>query len=221
MGMLALIAVGAMVLPILKSHYAHKKAIAMTMSFAVLMSTVGLYGYWGAYGAWTDKLALGRITETLEILHATPGLNRQKIIQDLKKKKKGVSHSAPALAQLGDIYTQLGLLTQATQAWDKVIILAPGNAAYRMPWLYSHALCHQGKLPPHVREKAEGWAQSSPPERSVLNILAMDDYFQGNYDRAIQAWTLLLAMDSELPIARQQVLNNAIHMARLKKNNNQ
>jgi cytochrome c-type biogenesis protein CcmH/NrfG len=219
MGFLGVIAALAFIIPLLKTSYRYKKTISLLTVLVLSLCTGSLYYSWGAYRPWTDKLALEVITTTLEQLHQTPKLNRLKIIEAFEQCEKDIAYSSVALARLGEIYSELGLLEQSRDSWDKVIALAPDNKAYQVPWLYSHMIINEGKLPEKVREKAETWAQSSSFERPLLNILAMDDYFQKRYDRAIQAWTLLLAMDKELPLERQKVLQNAIAMAMLKKQN--
>jgi cytochrome c-type biogenesis protein CcmH/NrfG len=217
MGVLLAIAVAALLVPLSRTQLIAKKGSAIVLLILLVISASGLYAYWGAYKPWTDRLAFEKITDTLENLHERKHLDRTQILVAFEACEKEIAYSTPALARLANIYTELGLLEQARDLWDQIIGKAPDNQEYWLPWLYSHTMVNEGKLPPNVRAKAERWAAQDPPHRSVLNMLAMDDYFQGNYDRAIQAWTVLLAMDKDLPEARQKVLQNAIAMAVSKK----
>ena len=184
--------------------------------YALIFSvfSICLYGIWGNPTGVAHLSALQKTTLVLETLSTQKNLKPPFVLEELKKCEEEVKYSHAALARLGTIYTQLGFFLESQAAFDKAIAMAPTEKEYWIPYLYSHTLANNGKLPKEVRMKAESWVQQGSPPRTILNLLAMDDYFQGRYSQAIQAWQLLLEMDKDLPIERQEVIRNAIAMAR-------
>ena len=181
--------------------------------FILGVFSIGLYSIWGNPNGVAHLTALQKTTYVLESLSIRKNLKPAFVLEELKKCEKEIYYSHAALARLGTIYTQLGFFLESQAAFEKAISMAPKEKEYWIPFLYSYTLANSGKLPKEIRVRAESWVQQGSPPRTLLNLLAMDDYFQGRYSHAIQAWQLLLEMDKDLPIERKEVIQNAIKMA--------
>jgi len=177
-----------------------------------LMTSWGLYQYWGASSYLVHQQATQHLHEQLALISQQQP-TKDKLLVALTQLSTQIDYSHIALARLGTLYTELGLLTQSNAMLEKAISLAPDEYAYQIQWIYNQSLAEQGKLSALARNRANAILNTLGFEKSLINLLAIDDYFQGNYSRAIIKWQLLLDKDQELTSERRLVLHNAIESA--------
>ncbi len=194
-----------------KKEKHNQKTFIILASFFILASC-SCYGYWGSVNKILDTAALKKIAITLKEIN-NPKLSQQDVFSSLKKLEGAIDYSCIALSQLGSIYNELGLFEQALTLFSKVLTREPNEKSYIAQWIYCHSLKNQGRLPPDVKEKAQNLVLTDPLQKNIINLLAIDDYFQGNYENAIKQWQQLLATDEELSSTRRASLEKAIHSA--------
>lgn len=210
--LLIAIALIFLLFPLYRAPEAKSKTVFLTGFIIFWFITIPiLYWQWGGALRLQDTMALGKISHRLE--QATQEApSKEKILVAFAALEKEVAFSALALVQLGNIYTQLGLYDKAIDIYAKAIAIEDDHE-FRAQWIYAHSLKNQGILPPEVRSEAEKLAQVSA-RKEIINLLAIDDYFQGRFEQATKGWELLLTTDDELTEDRRAVIQNALAKAR-------
>lgn len=199
--------------PLFRSGSRKGKTLFLSVFIPLWLIAVPLlYWQWGAALRLQDTVALSKISQRLESTTKAANVSKEKILETFTLLEKEVDFSALALAQLGSIYNQLGLYDKAIEVYAKAIIL-DNDPEYRTQWIYAYSLKNQGKLPSDVRMEAEKLVQLSA-KKEVINLLAIDDYFQGRFEQAAKGWELLLATDEELADDRRIMMQNALTKAR-------
>lgn len=198
---------------ILFLHTLKKKNIKKTIlliSFPFCSSAFLLYFLWGAPLEVIQRQALDRIENKLWVLTQDKNVTLEKIKNNLAVLEKDVGFSHLGLARLGEIYITLGLFDNAAKVFEKATVLC-SMPAYWTQWIYSHSMSNQGKLPSDVRQKALELIKRETEQKILLNLLAIDDYFQGNYQEAISRWQTILETDPSLTDERRLTLQQAIN----------
>lgn len=208
--LLGLMALGIVLFP----FYKNKKMMPLkerALFTLLFLSTSGLlYLCWGASPELVQVNALGQIRQSLEKITQNQNGTQESVLEEFDQLEKRLSYSHAALARLGNLYIELGLFERAYHAFDHAMQLAPQNNDYAAQWVYSHSLHSGGKLPMEVRIFAQNLLQKDPTQYALNNLLAVDDYFQENYQSAISRWQILLDTDTTLSDERRLVLENAI-----------
>lgn len=209
------IALVCLLLPLYKSPKAKNKTFFLAAFIPVWVGAVGFfYWQWGGALALQDATSLTVLSATLEKATTDPNTSSDEMLATFEKLENDLDYSALALAQLGSIYNQLGLFDRSIAIYERAIKLNT-DPEYKVQWIYSHSLKHQGKLPNVVRDEAEKIIKTYPEQKSLINLLAIDDYFQGHFEEAIKGWVHLLTVDQELSAAQRQTMENAIAKAKL------
>lgn len=188
----------------------NKKLIVAICTLFVIMIGL-LYAHWGSAPQLADYLALQKISRTLESMSksGTP----QEIQSQFEQLEKNVQYSHVALAHMGKVYTELGLLDQAIATYNKALDLAPEQKEYQIAWIYVHSLHNRGKLPLEVRVMAEKIVKTDRSQKEILNLLAVDDFLDKHYPQAVEKWRWLLENDPELNEQKKIILQKAIASA--------
>jgi len=191
-----------------------KKGTLFGIVFSML--ALSLYLYWGSHVQVAQKKALDNLNTELAHLVKNPNMDSQTLFSELNNLQAKFSYSHVALAQLGNICIQAGLFDKAIALFEQAMMIDETNIDYTAQWIYSHSLTHRGKLPQNVRIKAQSLVTKDPTQNSTINLLAIDDYFQGRYPEAIAHWQYLLKQDETLSLERRGKLEAAISQAKKK-----
>lgn len=203
----------SLLIPYLKNYRTSYKGVILASGlFATLVFR--LYAYWGQSSQIADLKALDQLSVQLTTLSHDHNLSPQTVRATLSALQAKISYSPVALAKLGSIYLELMMYDEAGASFKKAFSLAPTHYDYQVQWIYSYSLKNQGKLPADVRAIAKQLIIDHPEQKAAINILAIDDYFAGNYVSAIHRWEELIAHDATLTTDRKQVLENAIASAK-------
>jgi cytochrome c-type biogenesis protein CcmH len=204
-----------LLLPLFKEKSSNVKRFIYFIYVPIfVIASVGLYGYWGAHEKVQDLIALQSVSQTVEKLGQQPTLKPEAVAAEFDKLAVELDASAPALARLGMLSIELGWYDKAATLYERAREIDPDQSDYWVQWVYSHSLQNQGKLPAAVREQALLRLQETPNVFGLVNILAIDDFIQGDYSKAIKGWQSLLQQDAELSPERREVLVKAIAKAR-------
>lgn len=207
-----ILGVGILAWPL--KHYRHARKIGGIALMIMAVIVVGLYGYWGSSSLFKHVRAYQAITVCLEELNHDKAATSDEVLEKLEALAQTIRYSHEGLARLGLIYSELGQYSEAGNMFEKAMQSAPENGSYALQWIYHQSFLHQGKLPLLVRKKAEMLLQDPNVALPVRNMLAMDDYFQGNYDEAVTHWESILDNDKTLTEERRLTLLRAIGNAK-------
>lgn len=191
--------------------------IAFLMILVVLTASSGLYYYWGAYDQFIHVKAYRTISTRMESIVENKDLTVGEVLTRLSELSDDISGSHKGLAKLGEIYMELGRYHEAIANFEKAIALSPASLDYQLQWIYLESFIHQGKLPSLARSRAEKLLEDPANRAPSMNILAMDDYFRGNHEKAIGYWEELLQTDPSLSPERRAMLEKAITHAKAKR----
>ncbi len=209
-GALILFGLGIIILPLCQKPLRGRFYFVIVFSLIFSGTSFLLYKQWGASTPLLDKHALKQVSEDLAKITANPDIPMEEAIEKFDALEKKINYSSVALTQLASIYNQLGLFDEAMNALAKAKVLSPDVNEYQVQWIYSHSLKHQGKLEPQVRVDAESLFQKDSTQKSLLNLLAIDDYFHGRYVQSIKQWQLLLETDKDISDEKRDKIQNAI-----------
>lgn len=179
------------------------------------LGAIGCYQHWGASKPLRDHFALKQVDEALSQL-SRDDVTRQDILNKFSHLSKEYKRSAITLARIGGIYLELGFFQEAIQQYQQALVQDKNNQEYWVQWIYSYSLAHRGVLPKEVKEKAEQVLQKEKKNKTLINLLAIDDYFKKDYQKAIQGWQKLLKIDASLSDEQRLILVKAIHSAKQK-----
>ncbi len=180
------------------------------------MSSAALYRLWGGSEGLQHQQALQAIDGFFVAFSQNKNPTKEQLLDDLIALENTVAYSHVALARLGEVYNQLGMPDKALACYQQASNRAPLIKEYAVQKIYSDSLLQQGKLSPSVREQAQTMlqqVQGQPAQFVLRNLLAIDDYFKGDYAQAIQHWQFLIGHDKSLSDERRQVLEGAIQKA--------
>lgn len=205
---LLLLALAIIFYPLLKEKHLRRLSLVFILAFSTL--SLSLYFYWGASADLVQSQALNQIEKKLLLLTQDQKLNAEKIYQGLETLEKEIAYSHAGLARLGEIYITLGAFDKSQQVYQQATKLAPHHLDYEVQWIYTHSLMNKGKLPIPVQKKAMALVAKHPEQKVLVNLLAIDHYFQGQHQQAIDAWQSILESDQNLTPERRLVLERAI-----------
>lgn len=174
-----------------------------------------LYYYWGGYENFVHVSAYREISTNLELLLQNKDLNLGQLLDCLNTLKPKVKDSHKGLARLGSIYSELGQYSEGAVLLEKAILLSP-QSEYILQWVYHQSFLHEGKLPTEARQRLEALLDDLEAKPAAMNMLAMDDYFKGDYNAAILHWSYVLENDDALTPERRTILENALANAKAK-----
>ncbi len=190
----------------------HRGALFVTV-LCFIISSGALYRLWGGSEGLQHQQAIHAIERFFAAFSQNKNQTKEQLLRDLAALENTVAYSHVAVARLGEVYNQLGMHKNAIACYQQAINRAPLNKEYPVQKIYSYSLLQQGKLEPRVREQALALLQSQPKQFVLMNLLAIDDYFKGDYDKAISHWQYLIEHDKSLTDVRRQILEGAIHKA--------
>lgn len=173
-------------------------------------SALLLYAHWGQSAKVLDLLAIQTISEKIATLNET---SKEEILSDFVLLENSIEYSAIGLATLANLYNEIGLFDKAIVSLEKAMALKPKETDYREQWIVNHSLSNQGKLPEEIRENAIKLIKAEPTRYSLVNLIAIDDYFHEKYPEAIARWHWLLNTDKALTPERRAALQSAIASA--------
>lgn len=194
----------------------YNKTKLAVIAGALLLGPILLYAYWGSSQEFSHVSAFKAISIKVDHLSSQKDLTLEDVLKGLESLSVEVKDSHKGLARIGAIYSELGRYEEACVVLEKAMELSPSTGDYALQWIYHQSFLHQGKLPPEARAKAKALLNSPETKPAAMNMLAMDDYFQGNYQAAIDYWTDLLQNDSTLTAERRQILEKAMANAKAK-----
>ena len=175
-----------------------------------------LYGFWGNSQEFKHVKAYQTISSCLDELTHEKELTLEGVLTRLNGLSDNIAYSHKGLVRLAGIYSELGRYEESIQALEKAIELSPETAEYQIQWIYHQAFSHQGKLPEPVRAKAKALTEHKEVSLAAKNMLAMDDYFNGNYESALNYWDDILENDKTLTPERRLTLEKAVANAKAK-----
>jgi cytochrome c-type biogenesis protein CcmH len=214
---LAAFALIFLLLPLFKAkEFRNKKHFLLLFIPFYLSGVLALYHYWGASSKVADQIAIDKINNTLVALSQDTQLDPNKVVTTFKQLETELGYSDPALAKLGNLYLELSLHDAAIACFDKAHKKNPQEGSYQEQWIYSHSLRDAGKLPTSVRQLAENVVATHPHKYNLINLLAIDDYFRGNYEKAVFQWQHLLSNDPDLKPEQLTRIQSAIKTAQEK-----
>lgn len=217
LGLVALLLV-ALLLLLLPNQQAIKqyRGVLFVTVLVFLMGSAALYRVWGGSEGLQHQRALQAIEHFFVAFSQNQQPTKAQLLDDLITLENTVAYSHIALARLGEVYNQLGMPEKALVCYQQASHRAPLIKEYAVQQIYSYSLLQQGKLSATIREQAQRLLQqvAGQPEQFVLmNLLAIDDYFKGDYASAVNHWQYLIAQDKSLTDERRQVLIGAIQKA--------
>ncbi len=210
---LTVMSLAMLLLPLVKKGIA-PRYFFIVFPLVLLSASLCLYHYWGNPGGLAEKEALGYLKSEIAQISKDPNIPREQAMEAFAALESKIAYSPVALTQMASVYNQLGLVDEALEALNKAMTLSPKDIEIQVQWIYSHSLKNQGKLSLEQRQKAQEIMQVEPQQYVLLNLMAIDDYFQGNYAKAAQEWATLLASDKALVQERRQVIEAAMLKAR-------
>ncbi len=215
--LMLLIALGVLLGTLFKKNHLREQTLFMGL-FALIFSAgmLGLYLYWGASDKLVHNVALTTINDHIELMRSRENATQAEFIHHLDTIKQAVNYSHVALAHLGNIYMQLGMPEKAIPLFEDALHFSPQESEYEAQWIYAQSLQHQGRLPANVRAAANQLVQKDPQQFPIMNLLAIDDFFQANYVGAMGHWQTLLSQDESLTPERRAVLEGAILSAKVR-----
>ncbi len=194
------------------AYYCFKSKKVLLLSFLFCIITVGLYYRWGGSEGVIHQHALLQIDHSLSAIGKSE-FTTEEVIHSLAQLGNTISYSHVGLAKLNQIYNQLGMPEKGLVLIEKARELAPNEKEYVEQWIYSKALLSQGRLDPEIRLAAEAFIQQHPKQLVVINLLAIDHYFLGQYPEAIAKWEFILQEDQSLTDDKKNVLHKAVQNA--------
>ncbi len=174
----------------------------------------GFYHHYGATAGLVELKALETLKAEITQIAKQPDIPREEALIKFESIENKLGYSAFAMAQMANIYNQLTLHDKALASLEKAITLMPHEAEFQVQQVYIHSLINQGKLPPLFREKAQVLLQKDKSQFALLNLLAIDNYFQGHYEAAVAMWEQLLAQDPDLTNEKRRMIQSALHKAK-------
>ena len=174
----------------------------------------GGYGLWGGSAGLLEQDAISTLKNDMLEITKDPDIARDDAMAKFAQLEAKIAYSPNALMQMASIYTQLGLFDNALVSLDKAMLLSPKEPEFQVQWVYTHSLKNQGKLPVDVRQKAQSLFDADQTHYVLQNLLAIDDYFNGNYQDAVAKWESILISDESLTQEKQQVIQSALLKAK-------
>lgn len=193
-----------------KSHSAGKKRFLIVFVPVFMVISLLIYHFTGASSLVQDKKTMDDLMAQLVVLIESPKTSRTDLLQHLKKIERIVQNNAAGLVRMAELYQEGGFYPEAIVLYEKLRVMFPKSNEYAINWIYCHSLEGKGILPQTVRQQADVLLPTLANKMMLLNLLAIDDYFHGRFDQAVQAWNHILTFDTSLTPERKMVLQNAI-----------
>ncbi|MCS5711393.1 c-type cytochrome biogenesis protein CcmI/CycH [Candidatus Berkiella aquae] len=211
---LIIVAIGFLLLPMAKSKIKPSKWPAMVAILLLSGISIGLYSYWGASQGLRHRQAFNEIDDFFAEFANNKNQTKEQVLNNLSTLEDKVAYSHAALARLGNVYLELGMHDKAIDCFVKAQSMAPEIVDYQVQAIYSYSLGNQGQLPQELRLQAQTLLALYPQNFVLMNLLALDYYFQGEYADAMLYWQKLIDYDQSLTPERKTVIENAIAKAK-------
>lgn len=196
---------------------ARLKQHGLAIGLAVVLFSglsVGLYRYWGGMAGLQHLEAFHEIDDFFADFAKNKNQTKEQVTANLAALQSKVAYSSSALARLGNIYNELGMHEEAIACFDQARKMAPLNPDYKVQRIYSSALLNQGKLTDDMRSEAQEIIKAQPRQFGLMNILAIDAYFRGDFAQSASYWQYLVEHDTSLSVERKMVLTRAVQKAK-------
>lgn len=189
-------------------------SLKLSLALALSVVSFSLLGYWqwGGFKLLQERAACRLIDERLEQL-TKQTITPEKVKTALDAVALQVQSSHFALAKLASVYSELKFYEQAKDSYSKAIQLAPEQLDYQLQWLANESMAQHGNLSSHALAVAERLINHSSNTNTVINLLAIHDYVNFNYENALSRWQYLLNEDEDLSLKKRQILQKAIYAA--------
>lgn len=179
-----------------------------------LITSLVIYHFTGSYSLVLDKKMMDQLMDQLVILVESPDTSAEDLHSHLKKIESLVKNNTAGQVRMAELYQQGGFYEDAIAINAQLMHQFPETSEYALNWIYCHSLKDKGLLPTNVREQADNLLPTLSDKMMLLNLLAIDDYFHGRFNQAIQTWNHILNFDQSLTPERKSVLQNAIVQAK-------
>lgn len=197
-------------------HFKLNRTKIILVSLVLLVGQFTLYSYWGNSDELTHVRAYQTISMKLDEIGQNKDLNLEQALVELDELSKTIGYSHKGIARMGGIYSELGRFKESVAMLEQAMALSPTTSEYAIQWIYHQSFLHQGKLPLEARKRAESLLNDPKAKDAAMNMLAMDDYFQGKYESAIAHWEDILQNDKTLTPERRLILEKAMANAEAK-----
>lgn len=171
----------------------------------ILIFSIGLYVRWGAYAEYFDYSALNEIQASLEALHRKPNMNVNDVKVELLRVENKIKHSSVALARLGEIYLKLGFYEKARDVYKQAKKLDQ-KAEYQYGYLYCESILNHGQLSKELKTLAEQLLAQEEFGAEIRNLLAVDAYQKGEFQKAVQLWQEILNKNQSEELHSLQIM---------------
>ena len=181
----------------------------------------GLYQQIGAKADW-------QITQTLKQISAKAGNNQpveddiQRLVEQLNQRLSQKPESPDYLMLLGNTQMRLNNYPAATEAFQRLSEQVPNDALVLASYAQALYLSSNRQLSDRVQSLAEQALAINPRQTTVLSMLGIANFEQGNFQQAIEYWQQLLpAMPADSPNRRMIMAGIAQAKARLGQSDNE
>jgi len=179
------------------------------LSISIIGFSLFAYPQWGGIQQLRERVECRKIDACLEQL-AQQSITPEKVKTALDEIALQVRHSHFALAKLAAVYTELRFYDQAMECYSQALQIVPHQIDYQLQWLAVDSMAHQGRLSENALQVAERLLSQQTSQNTVMNLLAIHDYVNFNYENALSRWQYLLNEDDSLTAQKRQVLQKAI-----------
>ncbi|HRE33336.1 MAG TPA: tetratricopeptide repeat protein, partial [Candidatus Berkiella sp.] len=211
---LIIIAIGFLLLSMNKQKIKSSRWPVMVAILLLSGTSSGLYYYWGGSKGLQHRQAFNEIDDFFAEFANNKNQSKEQVLNNLNALEEKVAYSHVALARLGNVYLELGMHEKAIDCFVKAQSMAPEIVDYQVQAIYSYSLGNQGQLPQELRLQTQTLLALYPQNFVLMNLLALDYYFQGEYADAILYWQKLIDYDQSLTPERKIVIENAIAKAK-------
>lgn len=203
---LVVIAIGIVVFP-----FRHHKKLVITLAPILLIALWGAYYHWGSGKAWTSYLTRQQKQERVKkMLASMEGV--QGVVAKLQAHLYSKPEDAKAWYLLGRLFLRQDKPLEAKNAFQRAYELQPNNIQYEVNYAQSLWLANRQKFNLIIRNIYLKVLQQDSEQPDALAMLAMDEFQQKNYQKAIQYWQMLLQQmptQSEDAIAIRKAIEKA------------
>ena len=195
--------------------------LAILLAVLLPLAAIMLYFHWGASNKVVQAFEIQKRTQEIKIQIARMG-SPDKIIQELKMRVEANPKDARGWYLLGRLYFSAGQFQPAINAYKTANQLKPNTAEIMTSYAESEFFLHNRKLTTQAHELLNKVLKQNPNYINALDLLAVNAYFNKNYQLAINYWQriiLLLPSDSKDEKQLQKMIAGAARDKERARNN--
>jgi len=176
--------------PVVKSS---KISLMLASCLSLFLSSASVFFYiqWGnypAYQAQVHKKQLSKQVATFKKQYDSP----EKIISIMKQRLQEHPSSAKGWYLLGKLYVSQQDYQNAQQSFEKAHHLDPSVNEYSLALIENDLILNKNNLGANHRNLLSEILKQTPNNPSALSMLAVDEYTQHHYEKAVSLWEHLL-----------------------------